>query len=582
MGGTVVASATGDPIADAWVLAIGATGDLRGTLTDEGGGFALADLPVGQYRAAVVDAVGGRSVEYWDDSADYAGATDFMVEAAATSTIDSALAAPTAPNVLDSAIGSWNAASGLLPNGDLPDLTGNGHDMALLEGYAPSYPPALIEPDPARGRHLFSPGWDDMYLDTPDGETPVTGVDVAWEGDGDQVVAVAAWKDLNWLVHQGSDINGSAAWGVGIRRSTGQVVVARSSDGQQVTLASSNEPFPAGQQRGAVTVDPASGVLTLYRQDFDRPLEDFDLPYSDPAWEVVDVVPGTGPVALHDSVAPIRHSAAHPRDRLGDSTAEGWFKSLYRMRVRDLPDGAAVAYLDVALLPLEPTWFTEPGLPPLTPGLPDASARSTSFPGRAQDTWTIHNYMTWSYPILVVDRPYVLFGNHSYGSLGPAAALGLEPGQEFSVWIAYSFPRVGAGGGPYVAVKDWSPAATTPGWALLTSPYFAGPSAMVSDGTAVAYDPSPAVSDSYLNVSGFQYDASADTVQSFANAATSGPPVSLGSLGDWFNSSAALTVAGYSDDVMSGPSFAFAGMAVFDRVLTPDEIERLPVEFGLP
>ena len=77
-----------------------------------------------------------------------------------------------------------------------PHLTGAGRDLALREGFEPSYPPALLVPDPARGRHLFSPGWDDMYLDTTDPAVPIAGIDVAWDGDLDRVLdGIAAAVD---------------------------------------------------------------------------------------------------------------------------------------------------------------------------------------------------------------------------------------------------------------------------------------------------------------------------------------------------------------------------------------------------
>lgn len=579
--GSVADEGSGEPVADAWVLTIDATGEVRGAVTDATGHFEATGLPVGTYRAALIDTRAGRPLEYWSDSPDFAGAEAITVTASSTATITAGLDEPRPPPLLDSATGWWSAASGLQADGSLSDESGAGHDMTLHEGYAPSYPPALVAPDPSLGRQLFSPGWDDMYLDTPDPAAPVTGVDVAWSGDLEHVLAVNADKEINWVVHQGSSADGSLAWAVGIVTATGHVIVERSEDGVTASSITSHSPFPTGAQRGAVTVDPESGDLTLYRQAIDAPAAAFDLPYTDPSWEVVDTVGGTGPMSLFDSAAPIRHSSAIPRDLVEGRTAEGWFKALYRLRVRSAPDGVDAASFDVGLIPTEPEWFTETGLPPLYPENDDAWARSTSFPGHAGDMWTIHNYMTGSYPILIVDRPYILFGNHSYGSMGVDEAFDIGSGQDLSVWIAYSYPRVGGGGGPFVGVKNWSSDGASPGWMLLDSPFFGGPSAVVSDGVSVVYDPAPDASDSRLDISGFQVDGKANTIQSFTNGTATDAPVSLDGLGPITSPGTALTVAGYGDDGPGSASFAFAAMAVFPRLLTPDEIQRLPLELGL-
>ncbi|MCB1013664.1 MAG: carboxypeptidase regulatory-like domain-containing protein [Acidimicrobiales bacterium] len=580
--GAVREEGTDEPVADAWVLSIDASGRLRGAVTDESGELSISGLPLGTYRAAVMDTTGGRALQYWDGHPDFAAADTFTVEPGEPTAIVSTLGAGGSATFLDEAVGWWEASTGLLPDGSLPDLSGFGHDLELREGPEPSYPPALVAPDPARGRHLFSPGWDDMYLDTPDPTAPITGIDVAWDGDLHRVLDVAAWKDVNWLVHQGSSDGGTFSWAVGVVAATGQVEVRWSEDGSTVSSLRTTAAFPSGAQRGAVTLDPVTGDLVVYRQGPDAAPASFDLAYDGPEWVEVERVAGTGPVVLHDSTDPVRHSSAVPRDRIGDSTGEGWFEALYALRVRTAPGGPTAAAFDVGLVPDEPEWELETGLPPLFPGNEDGEASSTRFPGGAGETWTIHNYTTSSYPILLVDRPSVLFGNRSYASAGiDDDVFGIEPGEDLSVWIAYSYPRVGTGGGPYVAVKDWSPDATAPGWALLSSPFFAGPSAVVSDGTAVVHDPAPAVTDSRLNLSGFQIDGTAGTVQSFSNGVATEAPVSIAGLGPLAAPGTPLTVAGYGDTGTQGPSFAFAALVVFDRTLTPEEIERLPAELGL-
>lgn len=591
VGGTVVDDETGQPIVGAWVLAIGATGAVRGAVTDEAGTYDATGLPVGTYRAAVIDTVGHRALEYWDDSPDYAGADTFTVTASTESAVDAGLSEPPPAPLLDAAVGWWSASSGLRPDGSLPDLTGRGNDLALHPGTDPATGPALVAPDPTRGRNLFSPGWDDMYLDTPDPEAPVTAVDLAWEGDLGRVLTIDPGEQVNWLAHQGSTDDGTFSWAVGIIVATGQVTVARSADGTTISTVTTAAAFPAGNQRGAVTVDPDTGDLTLYRQDFTAPVDDFDLPYTDPSWAVVDSVGGGGPLALLDSAAPIRHSSSMAPDRIDGDREEGWFRALYRLRARDGVEGADVAYLDVDQMTDEPTWYVENGLPPVG-GVDEAKA--TDFAGRTGETWTIHNYMTTSYPIVVVDHPSLVFGNGSYAE-APVddESFDLADGTDLSVWAVYAAPRAGghSASSPIVAFKDqgWA----SPGWRISgATSYTDGPHGTVADGTAAATNDAAAVTDGATSISGFQLDRTppesgapddglTDTLRSYTDGVAVGYPTPTDALGSLSNPGAHLRVASYSDDGHATGSFAFIGLAVFRRTLTEDEVARLPGEFGL-
>lgn len=591
LGGTVVDDETGAPIAGAWVLAIGATGSVRGAVTDAVGAYEVTGLPVGTYRAAVIDTVGHRALEYWNDSPDYLGADSFTITPSAEAAVDAGLSEPGPTPLLDDAVGWWNASSGLLADGSLPDLTGRGNDLTLHPGTDPATGPALVAPDPTRGRNLFSPGWDDMYLDTPDPETPVTAVDLAWEGDLGRVLTIDPGEQVNWLAHQGSTDDGTFSWAVGIVVATGQVTVARSTDGTTISSVTTAAAFPAGNQRGAVTVDPDTGDLTVYRQDFNAPVDDFDLPYTDPSWVVVDSVAGTGPLALLDSAAPIRHSSSMAPDRIDGDRAEGWFRALYRMRARDHVQGAAVAYFDVDRIADVPAWYVESGLPPVG-GVEDAKA--TDITGRAGETWTIHDYMTTSYPIVVVDHPSLVFGNGSYAE-APVddESFDLADGTDLSVWIVYAAPRVGghSAASALVAFKDqgWA----SPGWRISgATSYTDGPRGTVADGTSAATNDAPAITEGATSISGFQLDrtpaepgtpedALTDTLRSYTDGVTMGYPTPTDALGSLSNPGAHLRVASYSDDGHATASFAFIGLAVFHRILTEDEIARLPAEFGL-
>jgi hypothetical protein len=79
--GVVTDGATGQPLSNVWVMAIGPSGLAGSTTVTCCGIYAISGLPPGTYRATFVDPTGVRSQEYWNDSPDYNGATVFNVTA---------------------------------------------------------------------------------------------------------------------------------------------------------------------------------------------------------------------------------------------------------------------------------------------------------------------------------------------------------------------------------------------------------------------------------------------------------------------------------------------------------------------
>lgn len=95
VSGTVVDDPNGSPVACAWVAVIGSGGNIAGAaVADADGGYTVSGLPVGSYRATMVDPLSGRIQEYWDNSLSYSGSTPFSVAPGATTTVDGALALP--------------------------------------------------------------------------------------------------------------------------------------------------------------------------------------------------------------------------------------------------------------------------------------------------------------------------------------------------------------------------------------------------------------------------------------------------------------------------------------------------------
>lgn len=100
LSGTVVDDPTGEPLACAWVLAIGPNGPAGGGLTGPDGTYTIDGLKAGTYRAAAIDSKGGRGLEYWQDSATYETADVFAVAAGSATNIDTELGFRPPPNDL--------------------------------------------------------------------------------------------------------------------------------------------------------------------------------------------------------------------------------------------------------------------------------------------------------------------------------------------------------------------------------------------------------------------------------------------------------------------------------------------------
>lgn len=94
LSGTIVDDDSGSPIGGAWVVAIGPTGVTAGAVTGTDGTYRIAGLRPGSYRATIVDPDGGRSQEYFDDSATYPGAATIEIIANTNRTIDADLHRP--------------------------------------------------------------------------------------------------------------------------------------------------------------------------------------------------------------------------------------------------------------------------------------------------------------------------------------------------------------------------------------------------------------------------------------------------------------------------------------------------------
>lgn len=495
--------------------------------------------------------------------------------------------------LLGEAVGWWDARVALSPDGNVVDLTGRGNDMALTPGTITGVAPPRLTVATGRERCLFLPGFDDMYVDTPD-PGPITGIDFAWEGD--PAFYVNSDGPVNWLIHQGSVSDNDFSFAIGVDLSQ-RVVVDRSADGTTVVRSTSVASIDSGEVRFAVTVDATTGDMVVYTQDFTDPIADFDEPYA--SWTELDTVAGAGALALFNSTATVRMSQSGNLDTTDDPDfgiiqLPGSCTSMYRSRLRDDVEGTDLVYLDTCLIPSEQEWYLESGLP-VVGSVTDAV--STDFLGWEGETWTIHNYDTTSFPCLIVERPFILFGSGTTGVVASDdQAFDIRPGEDFSVWIAYTFPRTTGGltsGGPYIALKDQDP--TSAGWMVYSTPTPTDgtPMGFLGDGSGYLYcEPVPG-GDGRLMVSGFQLDQTlagsgdpedddTNTLTSVTNGRPASPTATSG-FGDPSNPGAFLTFANFADTIGDNHcSYAFAGAAIFRRKLSAFEAQvLLPYEFGL-
>lgn len=86
------------PVEGAWVIAIGSAGMVGGAVTALDGSYTISNLLPGAYRATIVDPNGGRTQEYFDNAADYAGAALINVTAGATAYAGASLVMPPLAN----------------------------------------------------------------------------------------------------------------------------------------------------------------------------------------------------------------------------------------------------------------------------------------------------------------------------------------------------------------------------------------------------------------------------------------------------------------------------------------------------
>lgn len=482
--------------------------------------------------------------------------------------------------LLDTALGWWDARTGLNERGDLPDLSGNGNDMVLRSGAAGD--PVVLPFE--RESYLWMPGWEDEWVDTPL-TVPTEGFEVRFDHD---IEFEPLGRPAEWatIIHQGDKDDFTFAvtrlsyvdtYGpedrVGFIYSfDGMTIEAQFADAVHASLK--------GRAHFGIRFDALAGELRFYEQIWaeDDPIPDLTLDFGTLPWEEVRQPVVFSPRSLHQSELKLSISGFDAPVTGVDGPAPT-FGAYYRLIVSQL-DGTIVADLDPSIveLPLSP-WTEVSGYPLV--GTVD-TANEAAFPGGAGETWTQHVFQTYSYPCVFVDRAYVVTGNGSYleapepiddGSTSDltfmVAALNYHDTDISGTDKLLEFGGMGVGMGP----------SATLGFTLGV------PSATVSDGTttvsAILADPPPR---GEVSVWVGRFDRSSDSLRAFLPPARSSHEVDTSAVGSIARSKlGSLVLSGMKTPTRTSEcQLGIVGAAIWTRALTNDEILNvLPYELGL-
>lgn len=491
--------------------------------------------------------------------------------------------------VLGSAVGWWDTAGWNGTGSKVPDLSGNDIPMTV-RGSGPSGPggPVRLGWD-TPSRYLYTPGWDDMFVTTPDRAGMPTGA-FEFRVDGDLTRELSTnGSGENFVFHQGgASADGSLAVSFA-DNGTGAATVWTSPDGNtwQATRSTAGPSFGMGLGRRGVrfVADDGTGGrrIEVYQQSSSRPRGDMDRPFSDPAWALVASVTVPGVATVHNSSRPVTISSGTDRIPTTDSPfAAGWGR-IRRMTLTAAGTGSPgpVFDLDGSRIPMPLTWVrggNHADSPQncwcaqgdRTPG----PAKVASFADQSGAVWEIQNWQTGSVPSAVADRPALLFGNGARVETGPSPLL--DPGAAgLTVAVGYRSTRNGIEGmfihahRPGTAVSH-----DTPGWEALQTAYLpGGPVFFTSDGTVNRYAQSPTAVDGAATTTIGVYDRSAGTVTSYSGGRPGGPVAVPANTGFGAAPSGQLFSVGAdpNPDLHSYGGFEWFAAAVFDRPLTPAE-----------
>lgn len=489
--------------------------------------------------------------------------------------------------VLGSAVGWWDTAGWDGTGGRVPDLSGNDIPMTVRSS-GPSGPggPVRLGWD-TPSRYLYTPGWDDMFVTTPDRAGMPTGsFELRVDADLTRELSTNESGE-NFVFHQGgASADGSLAVSFA-DDGTGAPTVWTSPDGNtwQATRSTAGPSFKMGLGRRGVrfVADTGSGGrrLEVYQQSSGRSRGDMDLPFSDPAWTPVASVTVPGVAAVHNSSRPVSISSGTDRiPTVGSPFAAGWGR-FRRMTLTAGGSATPVFDLDGSRIPTPLTWVRG-GNHADSPqncwcaqgDRPAGPAKVASFTDQAGAVWEIQNWQTGSVPSAVADRPALLFGNGARVEAGPSPLL--DPGAAgLTVAVGYRSTRNGIEG---MFIHSHRPGTTvshdTPGWEALQTAYLpGGPVFLAGDETVNRYAHSPAAVDGAATTTIGVYDRAAGTVTSYSGGRPGAAVAAPSGIGFGAAPGGQLFSVGGdpNPDLHAYGGFEWFAAAVFDRRVTPAE-----------
>lgn len=435
-------------------------------------------------------------------------------------------------------------------------------------------------------QYLFSPGWDDMWVDTPAVAELLTGdvFEMRWSAGLGQSVGIGSLTE-NCVLHQGSDQDADVSWGVWWNTTTGEITWRWSEDGTTVQTLVAQTPQTPGAQASMNRVlrfDLTTGDLTVWEQPFGSSGAAFDASVDSDSWTQVAAVAGSGPTSLFASTSDIRHSSTTDHvvgDEIDGHVTTG-YGTFVRWSLGNVADGPPLLDADFSIVDVDAlVWEYVSGYPPLGGSGTDSDEEAT-FYGRRGDQWTVHNFLTGSMPIAFVTRPAVLLGSKSSLRAGPDdAVFERVEGDDLSFVVGYRWTRSSVIGQYLGGHKVGDNPGTGDGWALLQASSIGGGVApVVADGAAAVYDVTTLRDDGRVVSAGFSIDGAADTLTGYTNGEASGSPASLAALGPQETADRMLTLGILFDaagttiaDVHAFGGFELFLAAVVRGTLSDDE-----------
>lgn len=463
----------------------------------------------------------------------------------------------------------------------LRDLTGHGNDLLPVAGAFGD--PLLLTY--TGSRWLFVPGWDNHYLSAPsDPGLSVTEIDVRVDGDLTEYLPIST-QDYNIIVAQPSTTAGGGSDGrfaVGQHKVNGTGRVWWTNNGVtwhhlDTSLAPS---FGTGPGRLAWTFEANDGAASkrfrLYEQPSTAPRSWIDAPVTDTSrWTLVDTTTQAGTTSIANGTSPISISAFDGTvDTLGD---QGW-GALHRVQVRDAINGTCLYDLDPTGIVLPLTWTATT--------VAGQDANQATFTDRAGADWTITNFATTSYAVVVVDRDAVLFGNESHGTAGPDDPIfDIATSDPITVMMAVRWCYIDGTGSPLpLSHAEYDIAFTKAGYSMISTDAFGSGHVLglTADGTDVVSGQGGLPEPGVVSVFAMTVDRNANTVTAWLDG-TAGTPVSMATIGSMSWPNKALYVCAQVDGggvVQRQAALELFASAVFDRVLTATEIALVTDEWS--